>query len=76
MSEPLEITTALEQIEHASSPNRQLARERIARFRLDKDKGEKPLPVSNATTGSGAPLLDVARTLSHEHHDRRLGKKR
>lgn len=58
MSEPLEITTALEQIEHASNPNRQLARERIARFRLDKDKGEKPLPTVNLTTGSGAPLLD------------------
>lgn len=57
MNEPPEITAALQQIEQASNPNRQLARERIAQFKLDREKGEKPLPVVNIVD-TGAPLLD------------------
>lgn len=33
MSEPAEITETLKQIERASSPTRQLARERVAQYR-------------------------------------------
>lgn len=73
MSEPTEITETLKRIERASSPTRQLARERVAQFRLDREKGEKPLPVVNRTTGSGAPLLDVDEVVrrSYPNHARR-----
>ena len=63
MSEPKAITDTLNAIAAASNENRQLARQRIAQFRLDREKGEKPLPVANRTTGSGAPLLNVNQTL-------------
>lgn len=59
MKESPEITEALKRIAHASTPARQLARERVAGFKLEREKGEQPLPVVNVTTGSGAPLLDV-----------------
>lgn len=59
MSEPKHITDTLNAIAAASNENRALARERVAKFRLDREKGEKPLPVVNLTTGSGAPLLRV-----------------
>lgn len=40
---------------HARLP----AREQVAEFRLDREKGEKPLGLATRTSGSGAPLLDV-----------------
>lgn len=63
MSEPAEITETLKRIAHASAPTRQLARERVVEFKLEREKGEQPLPVVNVTTGSGAPLLDVDEVL-------------
>lgn len=75
MSEPKHITDTLNAIATASNDNRQLVRERIARFRLDRDKGEKPLPVSNQHDDKCASVLDVSATLGHDHHDRRLGRK-
>lgn len=75
MSEPKEITEVINALERAAKSPRELARERVAQFRLDREKGERPLPVVNLTTGSGAPLLDRDAVLGHRHHDARLGKR-
>lgn len=75
MSEPKEITAALEGIERASKSPRELAQERIAQFRLDREKGERPLPTTNIHDDKGAPLLNRDRVLGHQHHDARLGKR-
>lgn len=59
MSQPPEITEALEVLDRELTTPREIARERVAKFQLDREKGEKPLGVANTTTGSGAPLLKV-----------------
>lgn len=74
MSEPKHITDTLNAIATASNGIRQLARGRIARFRLDRDKGEKPLPVVNVTTGSGAPVLDRDAVLRRSYPNHAKGK--
>lgn len=38
---------------------RDLARQRIAEFKLDREKGMIPLPVTNIHDTQGAPTLDV-----------------
>ena len=64
-----EVDAVLARIEHATKSPRELARERIAAFRLDRDKGDKPLPVVNLTD-AGAPLLSVDATVraSYPNH--------
>lgn len=63
----------LEAAEREPSHPRSLARETVAKWRSDAERGE--LPIVNLTTGSGAPLLDRDAVLSHAHHDQRLGRK-
>lgn len=59
MSEPKEITAALDSIARASTPARELAKEAVRRHREWKSNAEKEgLPLVNTTTNSGAPLLD------------------
>lgn len=74
MKEPQEITDTLNAIAAASNENRQLARERVAKFRLDREKGEKPLPTTNVHDDKGAPVLDrdaVLRKSYPNHADRK-----
>lgn len=59
MTTPNDIDAALEVLGHELTTPREIARERVAKFMLDREKGEKPLGVANTTTGSGAPLLRV-----------------
>ena len=47
MSQPLEITEALEVLDRALTPPREIAAERVREFKLDREKGEKPLGVAN-----------------------------
>lgn len=68
-----DIDATLQRIERASSPNRELARERIEQFRLDREKGEKPLPTTNVHDDKGAPVLDRDAVLrrSYPNHAQR-----
>lgn len=76
MSESKAITDALNAIEAAErSPDhpRSIARQAVAEWRSDASRLK--LPVSNTHDDKGAPVLDVAATLAHDHHDARLGRK-
>ena len=50
-----------------------LARQAVKRWRSDAEKHRHP--VTNVHDDKGARVLDVAATLAHNHHDRRLGRK-
>lgn len=58
MSEPREVAEALEVLDRALTPAPELARERVAKFLLDREKGERPLPTTNIHDDKGAPVLD------------------
>lgn len=40
------------------------ARRKVKEFQLDREKGEKPLPVSNVHDDKGAKVLDVDRVVN------------
>lgn len=58
MTTPNDIDAALEVLDRALTPAPELARERVAKFMLDREKGERPLPTTNVHDDKGAPVLD------------------
>lgn len=79
---PKEVSDTLQSIEAAErdtnhSP-RSIARaavvQRRSKIAWQSDAERHGLPVVNLTD-TGAPLLDRAGILSHDHHDRRIGRK-
>ncbi len=76
-----EVDSTLDAIEAAErDPNhpRSIARAAVVQHRSkiawQSDAERHGLPVVNLTD-TGAPLLDRKRILSHDHHDRRIGRK-
>lgn len=58
MSESADIDAALEVLGRELTTPREIAHERVAKFMLDREKGEKPLPTTNVHDDKGAPVLD------------------
>lgn len=58
MTKSSDVDAALEVLDRALTPAPELARERVAKFKLDREKGEKVLPVTNIHDDKGAPVLD------------------
>lgn len=67
MTTPNDIDAALEVLDRALTPAPELARERVAKFKLDREKGEKPLPTTNVHDDKGAPVLKVDEVLSRSY---------
>lgn len=51
--------TKLRVVDNKQIHSLDIARQRIAEFRLDRERGEKPLPVATDHDIHGAPLLDA-----------------
>lgn len=65
-----DIHTALQQLDRALESPRVLAAKAVAEYR-----GRELGPIINQHDSQGAPTLDTDTVLSHDHHDRRLGRK-
>jgi hypothetical protein len=64
---------AIEAAQRDVNHPRSLARAAIAKWCSDAERLK--LPVSNVHDDKGAPVLDIQRTLDHDHHNQRLGRK-